>query len=253
MLRSAQAPRCLRRLFSVWFLAAALALTPGCRERGDASAAPARDVGLFTSLPILWNEYAELSELLKPEGNSHWALETFRRQGRVVPLDRLTPIPAELGLLVMAQPRPLSPDENIALDEWVRGGGKLLLFADPMLTQHSAFAIGDRRRPEAMVLLSPILTRWGLTLRFDEAQPAGEREVELFGQSVPVNLPGSFSLADGSGACRLHAEGLAVRCRIGKGTVLAVADAALLEPQPEGGTGNREAALEALLDSAFAN
>lgn len=234
-------------------LAAALALTLGCREHGDAAVVPARDIGLFTSLPILWNEYAELSDLLKLEGDSHWALEAFKRQGRVVPLDRLAPIPAGLGLLVMAQPRPLSPDENIALDEWVRGGGKLLLFADPMLTQHSAFAIGDRRRPEAMVLLSPILARWGLTLRFDEAQPAGEREVELLGQPVPVNLPGSFTLADEAGACRVHADGLAVRCQIGKGVVLAIADAALLEPQPQGGAGNREAALGALLDSAFAN
>ena len=65
---------------------------------------------------------------------------------------------------MMIQPRPLSPQENVALDNWVAAGGRLLLFADPALTEDSAFAIGDRRRPQDVVLLSPILARWGLEL-----------------------------------------------------------------------------------------
>lgn len=117
------------------------------------------DVGLFTSLPLLWNEYGQLSELLQPENESHWAVAVLAERGTIRPLDRISPMPQDLGLLVMAQPRPLSPDENVALDQWVRGGGRVLLFADPMLTQHSHFPIGDRRRPEGTVLLSPILTR----------------------------------------------------------------------------------------------
>lgn len=158
-------------------------------------------------------------------------------------------MPADLGVMVMAQPRPLSPDENVALDDWVGAGGRLLLFADPMLTQRSVFAIGDKRRPEGTVLLSPILTRWGLTLEFDDAQLLGEREVEVFGQAVPVNLPGRFrlSLSPGEGHCSLHAGGLVARCSVGKGIVLAVADAALLEPQPQGDADDRAAALETLL------
>jgi hypothetical protein len=219
----------------------------GCRERNSASSAPLHDIGLFTSLPILWNEHGQIADLVKSQGQGHWAAGVLGQHGKIRPLDRMAPMPADLGVMVMAQPRPLSPDENVALDDWVRAGGRLLLFADPMLTQGSVFAIGDKRRPEGTVLLSPILTRWGLTLEFDEAQLPGEREVEVFGQAVPVNLPGRFRLPLGEGHCSLHAGGLVAQCSVGKGMVLAVADAALLEPQPQVDVDDRVAALEVLL------
>lgn len=234
-------------------LGAALALGFGCSENDRVVSAPVGDIGLFTSLPILWNEYGELSELLNPEVDSHWAVSVLEERGALRPLDRVTPLPQDLALLVMAQPRPLSPDENVVLDKWVRGGGRVLLFADPMLTQHSQFAIGDRRRPEGTVLLSPILARWGLTLQFDEAQPAGAQAIELFGQPVSVNLAGHFVPAAGASQCRVYAEGLAVRCRVGAGAVLAVADAALLEPAFGESAEHRAAVLDAMLDDVVAH
>jgi hypothetical protein len=129
----------------------------------------------------------------------------------------------------MAQPRALSPQENVALDGWVRGGGRLLLFADPMLTEESAYPLGDKRRPLDMIMLSPILDHWQLRLEFDEDQPAGERGVDAGGINLPVNLPGRFVVAPGSRHCRLVAEGILAECRLGKGLVLLLADAALLE------------------------
>jgi hypothetical protein len=48
----------------------------------------------------------------------------------------------------------------------------------------------------------------------------------------------------------LWGEGLAVTCAIGKGRVVALADAAVLESTDPSGT--RPAALRALLDTAFA-
>lgn len=211
------------------------------------------DIGLFTSLPILWNEYGEISELLKPDGESHWAATVLRQRGELRPLDTIAPVPDDLDLLVMAQPRPLSPDENVAIDDWVRGGGKVLLFADPMLTQQSAFSLGDRRRPEDMAMLSPILTRWGLALQFDDTQPAGDRMLDVLGEPMPVNLAGSFAVSGNAGQCRLFADGLAARCRVGKGVVLAVADAALLEPRSGGEDSDHAAALQALLSDLLDN
>lgn len=204
-------------------------------------------VGLFTSLPILWNEHAQVTDLVKQPGQGHWAAAVLGERGAIRPLDRLAPIPGDLRLMVMAQPRPLSPDENVALDDWVRTGGRLLIFADPMLTQESVFALGDKRRPEGTVLLSPILTRWGLTLQFDEAQPPGEREVEVFGQAMPVNLPGSFRISGAERRCRILASGLVAKCAVGEGAVLAVADAALLEPARQGDAADRVSTLETLL------
>jgi hypothetical protein len=220
-----------------------------------AQARPAGNLrlGLFTTLPILWNESADVAGLLQQDQPApHWARAELARRGELVPLDLLVG-PAgsgpldRLDLLIMAQPRPLSGAENVALDDWVRGGGKLLLLADPALTQESAFAIGDPRRPQAVVLLSPILRRWGLELEFDDQQPFGEKRIDVMGMAIPTNLAGRFR-TQGQAACRLWGEGLAVTCVVGKGRVVAVADAAVLEPDDPDGA--HKAALGWLLDAA---
>lgn len=220
---------------------------------GPAPSTPS--IALFTSLPILWPERSDFRGLLNSDAPPHWALATLQQHGKLAPLDTLTkandgPAMPPGSLLVMAQPRPLSPQENVALDSWVRGGGHVLLFADPMLTADSIFSIGDRRRPQDVVLLSPILTRWGLELQFDEDQPAGEHMVLLDGASLPVNLPGHFALLGKARNCRLLAGGRAVRCTIGKGRVLAVADAALLESAAADAASGRAAIFEQLLSEA---
>ncbi|TCU60796.1 hypothetical protein EDF58_10191 [Novosphingobium sp. PhB57] len=242
---------------------------------GD-SAAPRRDraIGLYTSLPIVWGESGDVRELLAPERARHWALAPLDEAGRLTPLDTLAgpngrlPLPSG-ALLVLAQPRPLSPQENVALDRWVREGGHLLLFADPMLTMPSRHALGDPRRPQDMVLLSPILAHWGLALEFDAGQRAGERLVQTSAGPLPVDLAGRFRASgnsgegpsssgisgkagsDGDGAvsagksgtggksgdetasCLYEADGVLARCRLGKGRILAISDAALLEDPEE--------------------
>jgi len=124
-----------------------------------------------------------------------------------------------------------SRGQGVALDAWVGAGGRLLLFADPLLTGESRFAIGDRRRPQDVILLSPILGHWGLRLEFDDSRREGVALVGGKGR-IPVNAPGSFV---SEGDCAVESDGLLARCAIGKGRVLAVADAALLdlyEPDP---------------------
>lgn len=193
-------------------------------------------IGLFTTLPILWAESEDLRGLLRSDAPPHWALAALRAHGEVKPVDSLmpgegSPLLPGVGLLVMAQPRALAPQENVALDGWVRQGGRLLLFADPLLTEDSAFGIGDRRRPQDVVLVSPILARWGLRLEFDENQAPGERLINLEGEPLPVNLPGQLVIADPKRGCILLGAGVAASCRIGKGRALVLADAALLEKE----------------------
>lgn len=216
-------------------------------------------IALFTTLPLLWNEASDLAGMLRYESPPHWARDVLGRRGAITPLDTLT---GERGLdhaarLVMAQPRPLSPDENVALDNWVRAGGKMLLFADPALTEDSVYPLGDRRRPLDVVLLSPILARWGLRLTFDEAQALGERGIAGLDTEIPVNLPGAFVAAApvGGGAaatCRIEADGLVAKCRVGRGTVVALADVAVLERGDDSAPHTSQtAALSALLGAAF--
>lgn len=219
-------------------------------------------LGLFTSLPLYWSEAADLSAMLSPDAERHWARKLIERQRDLKPLDVLTPqVLAPFKDILIAQPRALGAAENVALDGWVRGGGRVLLFADPLLTQHSQFGLGDRRRPMDVALLSPILAHWGLALTMDDAEPEGERQVELLGGPLPVDQAGRFTPVPtepgAPAACRLLAEGLAADCRIGAGRALIVADAALLDraghDHADGGTSQatREAALSRLLASAF--
>ena len=156
-----------------------------------------------------------------------------------------------LDRIIMAQPRPLAPSENVALDNWVRGGGRLLIFADPLLTRHSDFALGDRRRPQDVVLLSPILTRWGLELRFDDAQPSEERLISASGNQYPVNLAGQF-VATGDGKCTISEAGLFARCSVGNGRVTLMADAAILDSEETAATSApRQVLLATLIGDAL--
>ena len=231
---------------------AVLALGTGwvqAQRHGAPPEAERQPLGLFTSLPLLWGEAPGVAELLATPPPPHWAKSFLERDYRLIALDTLH-LPTGMRFLLVAQPRVFSPDENVALDQFVRSGGHLLLFADPMLTWDSAFAIGDRRRPQDTVLLSPILTRWGLELQFDESQPSGAREIA----GIPVNLPGMLALLPKqpgpslATTCRIEAGGLLAKCRIGRGSALIVADAAVLEPD---GQPQQITALNDLIRQAF--
>lgn len=211
-------------------------------------AEPRSPVGLFTSLPILWAESDQLGDLLNQAQPQHWAKAALAVHGPIRPLDTLEQLDPGLRKLVIAQPRPLSPIENVALDNWVRGGGHLLLLADPLLTAHSAYPVGDPRRPQDVVLLSPILAKWGLELTIDEMQAAGLRTVATKGPAIPVDLPGAWRSTNPQ--CQLEAAALLAVCRVGQGRVIALADAELLGA--EDAEALRQPALADLLRRAFA-
>lgn len=211
-------------------------------------------IALHTSLPIVWRESGAISDLLGSEREPHWVLAALQRRANVVPLDTLAgergleAIPNQ-SLLVLAQPRALSPDDNVALDDWVRAGGRVLLFADPMLTQHSAFALGDPRRPQDVALLSPILARWGLELLFDEGQEGGKMAEIWRGQAIPFRIRGIWKALREE--CMIEADALLARCKVGKGSVLAVADAALIEESATAADSDEAEALDLLLNAAL--
>lgn len=198
----------------------------------------AGDLAVMGTIPIYWGERGEFTDLLSGAETGHWARPVVEQHYRLRPIDYLS-AEALRGYprLLLAQPRGLSAEENVALDEWVRGGGQLLLFADPLMTGHSDFALGDRRRPQDTALLSPILAHWGLELRFDEGQREGRQMLNQTGaqtgdgvpQGLPVEQAGHFAALGPASDCALLAEGLIAECRLGDGFALIVADAALLD------------------------
>jgi len=233
-------------------LACALLPLAGSCQAGDPPRPQERPtLGLMGTIPIYWGEAGDLGDLVGGRGAAHWARERLEAGFTLEPLDELS---AEnltgLRLLLLAQPRALSPAENVALDDWVRQGGKLLLFADPMLTGYSRFPIGDRRRPQDVILLSPILDHWGLRLEFDGERSQGVTLAEAGPVAIPLDWPGAFAEGDPAGHCTFTVRQALARCRIGQGQVTALADAALLDlydPDPAAAP-----ALDWLVQQAFA-
>lgn len=204
----------------------------GCGERVQPPVEAERlSIGLMSSLPIYWSGGDAFAELSQDSTGPHWARAALEKAHDLEPLDSLAPEQLkELDLLILAQPRVLSPLENVALDDFVRAGGSAIVFADPALVLKSEFPLGDPRRPMDTVLLSPILTRWGLELTFDPAEAGELRRVNYSGIPLDVVAAGRFQVTGADGAlCATAAEGVVASCAIGAGRAILIADATILE------------------------
>ncbi|MDQ4421336.1 hypothetical protein OOT33_12980 [Sphingobium sp. DEHP117] len=185
-------------------------------------------VGLISALPLFWAEGAgpggamtgtegggrsPLVDLLKPRAVDHIDAASLRG----------------LDSLVLAQPRLLQPAELVAFDAWVRGGGRAVIFADPLLAWPSELPLGDPRRPPLTSLLDPLMLHWGLALA-PVREGGGGVERRMLGTGHVVMLAGaSRFLPLGKTACALEEDGLMALCRIGKGRVRLIADADVLD------------------------
>ena len=220
--------------------AAALALLLlACGEKeGANSSAPVVAQGratlhVTTGLPLFFADGFTL------EGEKNPVIARLEQEFEVVPVDGPEQLPPG-GLLLAAQPRAMTAERLVALDRWVREGGRLLLLADPWLTWGSEAPLGgDPGRPPVEFADTGLLAHWGLTLE-NGGPPALERvERRLGGESVRVSAPGR--LGSGGGACTVAPDGFVARCRLGRGTAVVVADADLLN------SGEDRAPLEAVV------
>jgi hypothetical protein len=220
-------------------VAAALLLV-SCREANSARTAdqPRPELFLLTALPLVWSEDFGLDQPGSP------ALERLQQDYRVTPIDLPSDLP-DGALLLAAQPRALPAEELVALDKWVRAGGRMLLLADPMLEWPSELPLGDRRRAPMGYADTGLLKRWGL--RLDAPEQRGPKQAAIGGQAVLTASPGML-VALGKG-CNLAGGGLVARCRIGKGEVIVIADADILNV----GSGGRDDGNLAALVSQLAS
>jgi hypothetical protein len=196
--------------------AAALALR-GPRPLPPRPAGQRPTLLLLTSLPLVFGEDFSL------QGNGSPALKALQSRYRVVPISVTDP--EELGkarLLLMAHPLAQPAEDLVALDQWVRGGGRLLLLADPMLEWPSKRPLGDLLRPSPMFMDTGLLAHWGL--RLDAPAKRGPELQELGGFEVVTDSPGRLS-----GGCAISRDRLVAHCRIGRGRATIVADADLLD------------------------
>ena len=172
---------------------------------------------LLTSLPIVFGEKFGLGD----SGSA--VLARLETRYRVEPIS-LADAASLRGarLLLAAHPGAQPAETLVELDAWVRGGGRLLLLADPMLEWHSERPLGDHLRPSPGFADTGLLAHWGL--RLDAPDARGPVERNLDGRRIRLASPGRLV-----GRCPLEADGLVAHCTIGKGRVTIIADADFLD------------------------
>lgn len=235
-------PRAINRAIIPLLLAALVALAAlflWPRGSGDKGEPTQRvELGLMTGLPIYWVDGADISALLDENAELPWVRQVLEQRYELRPVDSFVAEEGEDGTpldglerLLIVQPRGISPAGNVALDDWVQGGGRLLYVIDPMLTGEYAVPLGDPRHPSVIGIVPPVLPRWGVTMEARaETSDAGPQFIETPVGPLPVATAGRLTQSDnGIGNCTIEASGLIARCKVGAGQVTVLADAALFE------------------------
>jgi hypothetical protein len=218
-------------------IAAFLFLAMAPKDRPASSTAPphARKLLLITSLPIIFSEDFSLA------GGGSPVLKKLSASYRVAPISVTSPAELSGGNLLLMAHAPAQTAENlVALDDWVRGGGHVLILADPLLEWPSKRPLGDRLRPSPMFMDTGLLAHWGL--RLDAPDERGVQSRTLGSYRIVTVSPGQLA----GSSCEVRDGGFDARCRIGKGRATIVADADFLNT-PELGPGARHN-LDALME-----
>lgn len=182
--------------------------------------------GVMSALPLFWKAGASPKELIARANDQAFVQASALHMQPVDHLDAATL--AHLERLLLAQPRLLQPGELVALDGWVRGGGRLVILADPLLMWPMDLPMGDARRPPLTSLLDPLLTHWGL--RLDPVAGDGAKvERRRISNGAVLLLAGASKFTRTGGDCRLREQGLFALCRLGRGQVRLIADADMID------------------------
>jgi hypothetical protein len=210
--------------FAIVIVALAALAFMQVRDRGAARERPT--LLLLTSLPLMFGEDFSL------QGGGSPALKALQARYRVVPISVTSSAELTKGrLLLMAQPQAQPPEDLVALDEWVRAGGRVLLLADPLLEWPSARPLGDRLRPPVMFADTGLLAHWGL--RLDAPDEPGPVTILIGGRQVETTSPGRLF-----GSCRIGGDRIVAHCSVGQGRATVVADADFLDVERLGAAGS---------------
>lgn len=234
-------------------LAFALALA-GCSQQPELPK-PRYEVAVISALPLFWSE-ADATKALSQGDERAPIIRKLAETFTMTPIDLADEKTLRHHrLLLLAQPAALGGAELVAIDAWVRAGGRLLVFADPALTWPSPYALGDPRAAPRITMLNPLLTHWGLQLispAISSLSADGEMtDAIVSGDIVTVSAAGQWRSA--SKVCEIVDRGLRATCRLGKGRVELVADADLLDLETLGAVGRKNGAAVASLLQNLSN
>jgi hypothetical protein len=182
---------------------------------------------MLTGLPLRWSGGTDLSAMLAQGANDDTALVRLGAAGPLRLVDSLIDDPpAPGGALLLAHPRALAPRELVAVDVFVRGGGRAVILADALTAWPMRHPLGDPRNPPVTSLLTPLLDHWGVTLGAAAADSRRAMPADVDGARLRLVTAGRFETLPPT--CRPYADRHVARCRIGQGDVWLVGDADLL-------------------------
>lgn len=217
----------------LWLVAAHLLLswayTPAAAQRG------AKPAVMVTGLPLRWAGSADFADILSGESGDDIFLSTLEGLGPISLVDSLTDQPRVAGATwVLAHPRALAPQDMVAVDRHVRGGGRALIFADALSSWPAAHGFGDPRNAPITSLLTPLLDHWGVKLSAVAHGQGGEQWLHMVDAGVGAGVGAGLRLhsagrfARWPSTCVSIGQAYALRCKIGRGEVVLVGDADLL-------------------------
>ena len=208
-----------------WFGAGHGLLATLYRPAAASAGAPA--VVMLTGLPLRWSGSGDFASMISAGTADDPALARLEAAGPVLLVDSLVdPVPPPGAAVLIAHPRALAPRELIAIDLFVRSGGRAVVLADALSGWPSRHPLGDPRNPPVTSLLTPLLDHWGVTLA---AAPAGRQEaqaVDVEGARLRLFSAGHFERLPPT--CRAFAGRRVAHCPIGEGEVWMVGDADLI-------------------------
>ncbi len=183
---------------------------------------------VLTSLPLFLGE-GSIDDVLKGDSGESPLIKQLNEKRRMVPIDTLSGNNlGDVRYLFALQPARLPPEELVALDEWVRAGGRAVIFADPDMVWPLQYSAGDPRMPPGSTLLDPIFAHWGLFLEGKRALPT-RLSARIDGADVTLVNPGLWR-TNGEG-CRVTDQRLLAICTLGKGRVILLSDADVADPR----------------------
>ncbi len=124
-------------------------------------------VGVITDLPLDGQTNPRTGQTSPP-----WLIMQQMRElfdVRMLKEDAKT-IPSDIDVLLLAQPRGMAPQTAYAVDQYVLGGGRALVLADPVSEVTQFQSLG--RNKKGMDELTKLLKSWGL--KFDKTKVAAD-------------------------------------------------------------------------------
>jgi hypothetical protein len=211
-------------LVFAWFGAGHALLASLYRPAIAAAGAPA--VTMLTGLPLRWSGGA-MTAMIAEGTQDDPALARLEAAGRVSLVDSLVDhVPPPGGTLILAHPRALAPRELVAIDAFVRGGGRAVVLADALSGWPARYPLGDPRNPPITSLLTPLLDHWGVTLTAASGDDHKAQEADIDGARLRLFSAGRFVRP--ASRCEAFAGYRILRCRVGAGEAWLVSDADLL-------------------------